>query len=50
MNVSIGNYEYGSQVEKKRIRTPQDFFSDSNLQIANSRFAEYEIIDLRNNQ
>ena len=50
MNVSIGNYEYGSQVEKKRIRTPQDFFSDSNLQIANSRFAEYEIIDLRNKQ
>lgn len=50
MNVSIGNYEYGTQVEKKRIRTPQDFFSDSYLQIANGKFAEYEIIDLRNNQ
>jgi hypothetical protein len=50
MNISFRDYEYGSEVEKKKISTPQDFFSDANMQKSIRKFAEYEIIDLRNNK
>ena len=48
MDVTFDRYEYGAQVEKKKMQTPQDIFTDSSCQVANSKFAAYEIIDLRN--
>lgn len=48
MDVTFERYEYGAQVEKKKMQTPRDIFTDSNCQIANSKFAAFEIIDLRN--
>lgn len=48
MDVTFDRYEYGTQVEKKKMQTPQDIFTDPSCQFANQKFAAYEIIDLRN--
>jgi hypothetical protein len=48
MDVTFDRYEYGAQVEKKKMQTPQDIFTDPSCQFANQKFAAYEIIDLRN--
>lgn len=48
MDVTFERYEYGAQVEKKKMQTPHDIFTDSKCQTTNSKFAAFEIIDLRN--
>jgi hypothetical protein len=50
MSINFRNYEYGQKVEQKRCTQPLDYFTDANLQIASSKYADFEIIDLRNNK